>query len=133
MGHKQYLFYHTPTCTHNLAGAVPTLSELMVLKYTDEGDLKRVRVISTASHKWKDIVSLICDDANKISVLEKKHQSDPNECLRGVLIHDFINKKPQNYSQDWPGLIELLNDVELEALAKEVEHALSCIAKSITE
>ena len=125
-----YTHTHTHTHTPNLAGTVPTLGQLMVLKYVDEGKMKRVRIISTASHKWKDIASLICDDTNKISVLEQKHQNDPNECLRGVFIHNFINKKPQNYSQDWSGLVELLNDIELEAVAKEVEHALSCMAKS---
>ena len=69
---------------------------------------------------------MICDDANKIrlSVLEKQYQNDPNECLRQVLIHHFINKKPQGYSQDWRGLIELLNDVDIESVAKDVEHAL---------
>ena len=30
-------------------------------------------------------------------------------------------------SQDWNGLIELLDDAELETLAENVKHALSCI------
>ena len=41
-----------------------------------------------------------------------------------VFIRYFIDKKPKNYSQDWKGLIELLDDVGLERFAKEVEHAL---------
>ena len=103
----------------------------MILKYTDKGEKKKLRIISKASHKWKDIASLICDDANKTSMLEQQCQNNPNECLRQVFIQDFINKKPQNYSQDWGGLIELLDDIDLETVAKEVEHALSCIiAKS---
>ena len=112
---------------HNI-GTVPTLDELMILKYTDKGEKKKLRIISKASHKWKDIASLICDDANKTSILEQKYQNDPNECLRQVFIHNFINKKPHNYTQDWSGLIELLDDIDLETVAKEVEHALSCIS-----
>ena len=108
---------------------IPTLKELITLKYSDEGEKKRVGIINKASHKWKDIAGLICDDANKTRVLEKQYQGDANECLRQVLIDYFINKKSQGYSQDWSGLIELLNDVELELLAKEIEYALSCMAK----
>ena len=118
------------SCIHahaRIADQVPTLSELTVLKYTDQGKKKRVEIINKASHKWKDIASLICDDTNKTSVLEKQYQNDLNECLRQVLIDNFIDKKPQNYAQDWNGLIELLTDIGLEVLAKEVKHALSCI------
>ena len=114
---------------HLIADKIPTLDELMILKYTDEGVKKKVRIISTASHKWKDIATLICDDANKTNALEKQYQGDPNECLRQVFIHSFINKKPVNYSQDWNGIIELLDDIDLETAAKEVEHALVCIDK----
>ena len=36
-------------------------------------------------------------------------------------------KKPQGYTHDWNGLIELLDNVDLETLAKNVKHALLCI------
>ena len=117
---------------YKFADAVPTLDELMILKYTDEGMKKKIRIISQASHQWKDIASLICSDTNKTSTLEKQYQNDPNECLRQVLIHNFINKKPLKYSQSWSGLVELLDDIDLETVSKELEHALSCIEKSTT-
>ena len=107
-----------------------SLKELIALKYTENGERKRVAIISKACHKWKDIASLICDDANKTHTLKEQYQNDPKECLRQVLVDCFINKKPQDYSQDWSGLIDLLNDVELDTLAEEVEHALSCISKA---
>ena len=113
-----------------LAGKVPTLSELLVLKYTDKGEkqeLKKVRIIDKASHKWKEIASLICNDANVTTVLEQKYQNNSNECLRQVFIQYFIENKPQNYTQDWSGLIELLDDINLKTVAEEIEHALSCI------
>jgi hypothetical protein len=104
---------------------VPSLKELLVLRYVDEGETKKIGIISAASHKWKDIATLICDDANKINKLETQYHNVPNDCLRQVFIDNFINKKPQDYPQNWNGLIELLNDVELEALANKVKHALS--------
>ena len=83
----------------------------------------KVRIIKEACHIWRDIANRISDDTHQISVLEEKHRSDPKECLRQVFTHNFIDNKPLNYSQDWNGLIELLDDVELEKLAKEVENA----------
>ena len=100
---------------------------MLILKYTDKGEKKKLRIISEASHKWKDIANLLCSDANITSVLEQKWCGDPGECLKQTFIDNFINKKPENYSQDWDGLIELLDDVGLETLAENVKQALSCI------
>ena len=97
----------------------------MILKYMDKGKKKRLRIINEASHMWKDIASLICGDTNKTRILEQKCHGDLNECLRQTFIDHFLNKKPQKYSQDWSGLIELLEDVDLETLAENVKQALS--------
>ena len=96
----------------------------MILKYSDKGEKKKLRIIPEANHKWRSIASLICEDANRTSVLEQRYQSDPEECLRQTFIKNFIDRKPQGYLQDWNGLIELLDDVGLETLAENVRHAL---------
>jgi inosine/xanthosine triphosphate pyrophosphatase family protein len=107
------------------------LGALLILKYTDKGGKKqKVRIISKASHKWKDIATLLSDDPNVTSVVEQKCRGDPSECLKETLAENFINKKPEDYSQDWDGMIELLDDVGLEALAEEVKLALSCITSA---
>ena len=97
---------------------------MTTLKYTEGGENKKVRIIKEASHKWKDIVSLISDDPNRISVLEQQHRGNVEDCLRQALIDDFINQKPEEYSHDWRGLIELLKDVDLPVLAENVTYAL---------
>ena len=106
------------------ADELPTLDELLILKYMDKGEKKKLRIISEASHKWTDIANLICGDPNVTSVLEQKYHGDPNKCLKQTFISYFISKKPQRYTQDWNGLIELLDDVDLETLAKNVKQAL---------
>ena len=95
-----------------------------MLKYKERGETKSVHIIEEASHKWKDITSLICGDHNKVSVLEQQHLGNPHECLRQTFIDYFLNKKPAGYSQDWNGLIELLENVKLEVLAEKVKCAL---------
>ena len=109
---------------HLYTDELPTLDELLILKYTSKGKKQKIRIISEASHKWKVIASLICDDANRTIVLEQKCPNDPEECLRQTLIENFIGKKPKKYSQDWNGLIELLDDVDLETLAEKVKDAI---------
>ena len=96
---------------------------MIILKYKDK---KKLKIINEARHKWKNIANLICDDANVTTVLEQQHRGDAEECLKQTFIDNFINKKPEDYSQDWNGLIELLDDVGLKTLAENVKHALSC-------
>ena len=106
---------------------MPTSNELTLLKYTEKGEKKKLNIIEGASHKWKDIASLICDDPNTVNVLEQNLRGNAKDCLRQVFTENFINKKPKGgYSQDWSGMIELLDDVSLEALAAKVKFALSC-------
>ena len=106
------------------AAQLPTLKELMMLKYTEKGEEKKIRIIKEASHQWKDIACLICDNPNKVSKLEDEHRGKHDHCLRQMLVDDFINKKPADYSHNWSGLIELLDSVDLEELAGRVKHAL---------
>ena len=89
--------------------ALPHIISILTYQAGDKGERKKLEIISNASHKWKDINSLICDDTIElmISVLDKIHPGDPEKCLRQIFINHFINGKPLNYSQDWKGLMEL--------------------------
>ena len=78
-----------------------------------------------ASYRWKDIASLISNDPLRICALEQQHRGRPEDCLRQTLIDDFISQKPEDYSHDWRGLIELLDDVDLKTLAEKIKHALT--------
>ena len=102
----------------------------MMLKYKENGEERKIRIIKEASHRWKDIASLICYDPNKVRVLEDQHRGRREDCLRQTLVEDFINRKPADYSHNWNGLIELLDNVDLEGLAKNIIHALSSLEPS---
>ena len=104
------------------------LNKLVVIKYTSTaGERLRLHIIQRASHKWKDIACLICNNDARANSLELKYNSDACECLREVFREDFIMNRPaaDRYSQDWKGLIELLRDVNLGTLAEDVEYALA--------
>lgn len=102
-----------------------TLPQLVVLKPRSGQGGSKLRIIDSAKHKWKEITSLICSDTNKVSALEKQYNNNPEDCLRQVLIECFIENEPQDYSQDWGGLIEVLDDVGLQALANDIKTFLS--------
>ena len=104
---------------------MPTLDELIMFEYV--GGRKTINIISEASHKWKDIANLICGEINVTAVLERDYHNNPKECLEQTFIHYFISNKPQGYSQDWSGLVELLDDVGLISFAEEVKQAVLCI------
>ena len=112
---------------YQITGKKPTLQDLLVLKYTDKGEKKKLHIITEAEHKWKDITNLIFAESNKAATFEKKCSADSKECLKQAFIEGFIEKPPEKYSQDWNGLIELLDDVELKTLADNVKYALSCL------
>ena len=56
---------------------------------------------------------------------DQKCRGGPSECKRSL-----NTKKPEDYSQDWDGVIELLDDVDLQTLAEDVKHALSYVASA---
>ena len=96
----------------------------MILEYTEKGKKRKICIIKEASHQWKDIASLLCDNPNKVRKLDEEHRGKHDDCLRQTLVDDFLNKKPARYSPNWSGLIKLLDSVDLEELAGRVKYAL---------
>ena len=104
----------------------------MLKWYTKGGQQKRTRIIDSVCHKWKTIATLLSKDINTVEVLGQKYSNDPSQCVRQVFQECFIANKPAygRYSQDWNGIIELLNDIEEEALAEEVREWLQIYTES---
>ena len=99
------------------------IGDLQLLKYKGkDGKVQRLNVISRASHKWKRIADRISNNPSKTDSLSLQCNHNPSECLRQLFIDCFISNKPANeYSQDWKGIVELLEDVEEKQLAIEVK------------
>ena len=101
-----------------------TIKKLRALKYVNkDGKKANIDIIERASHKWRKITDLISGVPNKASTLQQECL-DPCQCLRQVLIDCFIDNAPEGYTQNWSGLIELLEDADSETLAREVECAI---------
>ena len=100
------------------------IGQLSLLKYTKDGKKIRLNIINEASIKWKEITEQLAPkDANLVGLLTGHHQKYEDR-LRTVLVENFLNNKPDNYTNDWDGLIELLEDVYLNELADKVREAV---------
>ena len=94
----------------------------MLKSHDKSGSVQRLWIIQRASHKWREIADRLSSDPNKADTLWQQCNNNPSQCLRQLFIDCFINNKPANdYSQDWMGIIELLEDFEEEQLAMEVK------------
>ena len=100
------------------------IGQLLLLKYTKDSKRIRLNIIKEASQKWKEITEQLAPkDANLVGLLTEKHQRHEDR-LRTVLAEYFLNNKPDGYTNDWDGLIELLEDVYLNELADKVREAV---------
>lgn len=98
------------------------MHNLLLLKWCDKnGKDRQTKIIASVCHKWKTITSLLYKgQSNMVEVLGLRYNNDPFDCTRQVFLDCFITNKPGRYSQDWNGIIELLKDIDEEALADEV-------------
>lgn len=107
------------------AGKKPDIGQLLCLDFEKDGEEISVEIISDASHKWRDIArALASSKPNLVANLSRKHQDNQEECLNEVFVEHFINNKPEKYTNDWAGLIKLLNKVKLGELSKKVKEAV---------
>lgn len=101
------------------------MPQLTLIKYNDEtGEIQKLRVIDEACHKWMDLGLLLHVSFTVLENLAQKYNRDPCDCLREVFFEHFIENKSERYSQDWNGLIELLEDANLSLLAHKTKSAL---------
>ena len=102
------------------------MRQLTMIKYTKNGEEKTINVISRAAHSWTKIADLITDDLHVVDNLRDEYRGKNEEAFKQLLKDHFIGANPifGGYTQDWKGLVKLLNDVRLGSLASEVEEAI---------
>ena len=110
-------------------GVEVKIGDLHVLKRCDKSGktMQTVNIINSVSHRWRQLASLLSDDINKAENLSQKFNNDPHMCLEQLFKDCFIKNKPavDRYSQDWDGLIELLEDIDEAAIAEEVREIVT--------
>ena len=103
-----------------------SLSELLLLKTADG---KKIKIISELAPSWRDVGYLMNFDlrGKEIETIDQKHHGDPKNCCRAMFQHWLDGNGVTPYS--WRTLIGLLDDLDQEVLAREIQSALSASAK----
>ena len=109
-----------------VSDAQPSLAQLQLLKTADG---KKIRIISRLAPHWNDLGVLMNFDqtGSEIETIEQKYRGDPKNCCRAVFKHWLDGNGVIPCS--WRRLIELLDDLDQEVLAQEIQSALSISAK----
>ena len=112
------------------AGSVQ-LKHLNLIKWKSEtGEMHRFYLMENISFKWRDIGELIGISYHELHFIAQEHRDKPIECCRTVLGH-WLESPPPDYPTTWGGLIELLEDSQLDQMVAELRTVLSKSNKSI--
>jgi hypothetical protein len=100
-----------------------------LIKWKDENGVEReLRIFSKIGHKWEDIATRL-GLGGEISAIKQDSHYQTSLCIKVLFKKWFENAtrlpNARDYPKSWRGLINLLNDVQLGEVAKELERALS--------
>ena len=103
----------------------PSLDKLSLLKHTrSDGQVQRLCIITEVCPKWKDMGDLMGVSACRLDAIEENRRGKVKECCRDVFRGWLKQEGGGNYPVTWQGLCELLEDLELSAVAKRVQQLL---------
>ena len=71
------------------------------------------------SYKWRTIGELIGLSYPKLESLAMEHRDKPEHCCRSVL-GCWLENPPPRYPTTWQGLIELLEDSQLDEIVRQL-------------
>ena len=105
----------------HIIDATPTLAKLSVLR-TAGG--KKIQIIKRLAPSWRGLgILLDFDEAGtKLDIIDSKHRGNPEACCQAMFQHWVKGNGVTPCS--WNTLIELLDDCDQQALAKEIQDAL---------
>ncbi len=98
------------------------MKNLILLKWMDaEGKKQKLRIIDEVSPKWRDASSLLGLTPAHTQRIEMNYSRVEDRCQE--VFHVWLSNEEEatSYPSTWEGLIELLEDMELSALAKEIQ------------
>ena len=128
--HLVFLFFLDLT---GLAGVEHHLVDL--LKWEDENRvIRELKIYSKIAHRWRQIATRLGFELGEIDSIEENHHRNHSR-VTTVLSQWFDNAvnlpNASRYPKSWPGLINLLEDVELGEVAEELRTALSSPRNSV--
>ena len=103
-----------------------TIDNLTLMKWSDDSNRKhRLHLIDEISPKWKEASDLLGLSTSRTGSIEMTHR-DARTCCREVMA-EWLNHADgvYNYPATWEGLCELLNDLNLSCLSKQLHYIVN--------
>ncbi len=98
------------------------------MKWDDsQGQSKEIRIIEESSHKWRNMGHLLGIPSAKLTSYETARLNRNEACCEDVLLYWLCGRGSQEYSVTWDGFHELLEDIDLVALAEKLSQALQAM------
>ena len=92
------------------------------------------KIYSKIGHKWKEIATRLGLELGQISAIEHDRR-EMASCITGVLQRWFEHAgqlpNAKDYPKSWRGLINLLDDVQLGEVTKDLKRALTSQTNSV--
>ena len=85
----------------------------------------KIKIINRVAPFWHELGILMNFDKSgtEINTIDRKYRGDPKDCCRAMFQHWLNGNGVKPCS--WHKLIELIDDCDQEALAKEIKTAFS--------
>ena len=119
-------YYRLLYCTPCIFFIVPdfSLKKLSLLKWTDSnGQPQELRLLDELSARWQEVGDLLELSPSRLDGIEVQRRCDARMCCRDVLL-DWLKMDEGSYSVNWDGMLCLLKDMKLSALARILQEAL---------
>lgn len=102
----------------------PTMELMYLIKYTSsDGQVKDYRLIDKIQKHWRDLGILVGIEPSVLDDFESTYRGSLKEQCRKVL-QTWLEQGLEKYPVTWSGILELLEDVPLKEISRELQEAL---------
>ena len=97
------------------------------MRWTDQnGEAHVIKIRDNISLKWIEAGDLLGLSSERLKGIDLQRRGDVSMCIRDVLV-DWLHGNQGSYPTTWEGVVHLLEDMELSALAQQLKIALHLI------
>ena len=101
-----------------------SISSLTCSRWTDRnGTVRVIKIRDKIGHKWITAGDLLGLSSERLTAIDLQRRGDVGMCIRDVLV-DWLHQNKGSYPTTWEGVVQLLEDMELSALAQQLKIAL---------
>ena len=94
------------------------------MRWTDQnGEAHVIKIRDNISPKWIEAGDLLGLSSERLKGIDLQRRGDVGMCIRDVLV-DWLHENKSSYPTTWEGVVQLLEDIELSAIAQQLKIAL---------